>query len=130
VLITDISDVEILNSPFKYFERNKVYLGVNETWKDMPQLREKYPLLANSYYDNVPRYNPGTIGGHYKAVHTFVNKLSYQLLSCSKKGLFNQNLGMATVIADAMNKNVVCGKPFVTTFKKYEYDPQCYVRHK
>ena len=147
VFVTDITDVEVINNPFKqklFVENTEaLFCGdepkrLNNSWMydHSTHLRNNISnfISYEEKFADETLLNCGIIGGNINTMISIMNFLVeiHLKYGSSNKTAFTLDMGVFNYIARTIfGSNLIFGNPVNTIFKKYEKDSfNCWFRHK
>jgi hypothetical protein len=146
IFITDISDVVVLQNPFKseLFKNNNnnIFCGDEETilnseWmiKHNEHLRNNIENFGNYEYkfSNHKLLNCGIIGGDVNTMISLIDDICkiHESVTISNKTKYTCDMGVFNYVVRSKYNNIILyGNPVNTRFKYYENNFNCWFQHK
>jgi hypothetical protein len=146
VFFTDISDVVLLQNPFSsklYLENPQaIFCGDEQEVLDNIWMHAHGEYLRNKMedyaayekmYKKETLLNCGIMGGGMKIMQPFMAQLwaIHEKFNSNNTTAYTGDMGAFNyLVRTKYNALVIHGKPVNTVFKKYEYDVDCWFKHK
>ena len=140
VLLTDASDLMVKKNPFEFMsDAGSLYFGTDEdkfprirdnSWclSKLQALNQSGVISLDEAFLDFEYINAGVFGGSYSNVREFNKALTilFKLINNNK----NNNMMAINYLLWKFNVNFFKGKPFTSSFKKYESQGDYYIVHK
>lgn len=143
IFMTDVCDVYIKKDPFKFINKNNIYVGSDEP--STPTFGSNSYLLTMAHKAVVaglrmsksmleyPCCNAGVIGGHVDIIKPFLDNMCATFDFLNSEG--NNNMTVLHYVLDKFHRPIedklVTGFPLTSAFKKYELNnEEVYFVHK
>jgi len=127
ILCLDCRDLELFKNPFPLIEKDTIFIGSEEgkiggsEW-----IKDKIKkAFGEVRFSDKKMLNCGILGGYYDILFRLLDEyklITDKVFKCADMGIMN-------VLIHSGYKYIT-GYPIHTKFNAFEYDQECYIRHK